>query len=88
MINLDGMDRDDLQAFHARYRRASRADALELFSQPRPRCVRAARLLARYAGHRVASIKERERGNVDRAVRMHDTECDQIFYDLPDYAKW
>jgi len=87
VLNLDTMTHDELTSFWFKYRTRSRKAAIELFPHKPKAYVKTANSLAVYAFNKATAITCREKGDILTA-QVHEIICDQIYSDLPEWAKW
>ena len=85
--NLDAMEDDDCLTFwHKVYCNPVRT-ARELFEDSPPKYVRATRNLGAYAANIGTAKACRKRGDVQAAL-IYERIADDIYQDLPAYARW
>lgn len=91
-FNFDAMDKDELVAFFIEHRNG--ADWTRVLSRdivPNgitwKQATKIAKKLAEYALQKSAAMRYRESGKIDPALR-HEKECDRIYNELPEWARW
>lgn len=85
--NFDGMTRDELMGFWARYHRASRADAERLVGDRRKGFTVLAADLANYACNKAVAMRCRAEGEIETA-NGYERIADNIYNRLPDDLRW
>lgn len=85
--NFDGMTREQLMEFWARYHVPSRRDAAALIGDKRKGYVRFTEMLAAYACNKAVAMGCRADGNVASA-EVYEKHCDNIFDQLPADLRW
>ena len=85
--NFDGMSRDDLMAFWARYHRPSRKDAELLIGDRRKGFTTVASALANYACNKAVAMGCREKGDIQAAL-IYEQHCELSYDRLPVDIKW
>lgn len=85
--NLDCMVDSELEAFHARYQRPTRADAAALIGDRRRGYIGLAKSLAAYANNKATAQQCRLRGDIQGAS-IYETICDGIYDRLPEDLRW
>jgi hypothetical protein len=83
--NLDAMAPTELAEFALRHRDGAAAHLL--FPSPTAGRVNAVATLAIYAAWKYMATIERTEGRINDALRL-ERACDQVYRNLPDYARW
>jgi hypothetical protein len=88
-INLDCMDRDELEDFATEATNGLRPVNLArtLFPHRPAGYVRATRELGHYAWNKLTAMGCRKRGDVSSAL-VYEEICDRIYATLPEWARW
>lgn len=84
--NLDGLSRDELMTFWARYNRPSRKDAERLVGR-RKGFTTLCGSLAAYASNKATAMRCRENGNIETAL-SYERIADGIYQRLPADLQW
>jgi hypothetical protein len=84
--NLDDQPREDLLAFHERYKEADSDLSIRLVGD-RPQHLKWTYTLANYAKKKADAIKARTDGYITDAVRL-ERECDEAWLTLPEDLRW
>jgi hypothetical protein len=86
-MNFDGMDPDDLRAFHDRLRQHLVAEAQKLFPDRPEGYLRAARTLKHYASNKATAMTLRLAGRINDAL-TYEGICERLYHQLPEFARW
>lgn len=86
-INLDNLDREDLWAFWREASDEPQQVAERMFPEQRHCRLKVVRLLCRYAACKATAMMCRLEGGIEAAMR-NERECDAIYVQLPDFARW
>jgi hypothetical protein len=87
-VNLDGMSQADLLAFVSATRSIKRQQAARQMFPGGPQGVlQAVKHLNSYAWNKAEAMSYRRRGNIQMALR-YEGFCENIYAELPKYAKW
>ena len=85
--NLDGMVREDLMDFWAKYHRASRKDAEALIGDRRPGYTNIAATVANYACNKAVAMKCRLDGDIGTAL-IYEDSAELCYERLPVDLRW
>jgi len=85
MLNLDCMESDDLMAFWMKHQRGR--GYRTFFPNGGKGTKTATGDLAAYAANKATAQTCRKRGDIQAAM-IYETICDNIYNDLPDFAKF
>lgn len=84
--NLDGYNKDTLMDFW-NVARHGRKMAKLLFSGKPKNYVKVTQTLANYASNKATAMACRERGDIQAAL-IYEKICNNIYTDLPEWARW
>ncbi len=79
--NFDGMSKEELMEFWARYHRPTRKDAEELVGDRSPGFTLVAAKAANYACNKAVAMTCREKGDTE-AAKIYDLVCDRLRKEL------
>jgi hypothetical protein len=85
--NLDCMNHDDLMNVWQRFTYHPIREGRKLFSERPKGYSSAARNLGHYAVNKSTAMSCRERGDIQAAL-IYEKICDNIYQDLPAFARW
>lgn len=85
--NFDGMSKDELMEFWARYHRPKHKDAEELVGDRSPGFTLVAAKAANYACNKAVARTCREKGDI-QAAELYESVCERLYKEIPKELRW
>lgn len=85
--NFDGMSEQELIEFANKYDVCPSDLAADIFPDRPVWYISAAHSLAEYAYHKAHAMNYRKKGQINDALYF-EKKCDEIYNQLPEYARW